>query len=73
LLPLQIKFAKKAVNSCGLQFADLVSRPIGVNYLNPAQKNRAYSILEKKFFCRGGREQAGKDFHGHGLLHIGGT
>lgn len=72
ILPLQIKFAKKAVNSCGLQFADLVSRPIGVKYLNPDQGNRAYDILERKFFCRGGRERLGEDFLGYGLLHIGG-
>jgi hypothetical protein len=39
----------KASNSTGLQIADLVARPIGIKVLHPAQPNRAYDILAKKF------------------------
>lgn len=39
----------KKCNSAGLQLADLVARPIGRKVMNPAQPNRAYEILERKF------------------------
>ncbi|QNN25390.1 DUF3800 domain-containing protein [Planctomycetales bacterium ZRK34] len=48
-LPFRLRFASKMTNSCGLQLADLVARPIGRHVLNPGQTNRAYEILEKKF------------------------
>lgn len=38
----------KKSNSCGLQFADLTARPIGLNYIKPTQENRSYDILENK-------------------------
>ena len=41
-------FASKKVNSTGLQFADLVARPIGMAFLRPEQLNRAYQILATK-------------------------
>lgn len=41
-------FASKQANSTGLQFADLIARPIGLAYLRPQQKNRAYEMLRKK-------------------------
>ncbi len=41
-------FASKKANSSGLQFADLVARPIGLHGLRPEQPNRAYEILRKK-------------------------
>lgn len=41
-------FAKKAVNSTGLQIADLTARPIALKSLRPDQKNRTYSVLEDK-------------------------
>ncbi len=44
-----IVVAKKGINSCGLQVADLVARPIGRFCLNPEQPNRTYETLEKKF------------------------
>ncbi len=50
-LPFNIVFADKKSNSCGLQLADLVARPIGRYVLNPGQDNRAYKIIEKKFYC----------------------
>lgn len=45
-----IFFADKKSNSEGLQIADLVARPIGLSVLRPNQANRAYEVLENKFF-----------------------
>lgn len=50
-LPFQLIFADKKSNSCGLQFADIIAHPIGRHILNPKQENRAYNIIEKKFYC----------------------
>lgn len=47
-LPFELVFADKQVNSSGLQFADLIARPIGRNVMDPAQPNRAYEVIEKK-------------------------
>jgi|SRR5690625_27170 len=44
----EIIFADKKSNSTGLQLADLVARPIGLDYLKPIQRNRAYEILKSK-------------------------
>jgi len=66
-LPYQIILADKRVNSAGLQLADLVARPIGINYLRPAKRNRAFETLRPKFFCRDGRKGVGKNFEGWGL------
>ncbi len=41
-------FASKKTNSSGLQFADLVARPIGIHHLHPEQPNRAYALLSRK-------------------------
>jgi hypothetical protein len=49
-LPLELVFADKKSNSVGLQVADLVARPIGLKILRPEQTNRAYEILEGKFY-----------------------
>lgn len=65
--PFVIKFASKQINSAGLQLADLVARPIGLNYLRPNQRNRAFEALKPKFFCEGGRKNVGKGYEGHGL------
>ena len=46
--------AHKQSNSAGLQLADLVARPIGINILRPKQENRAYKIIEKKFYKKKG-------------------
>lgn len=46
---LDIVFADKKTNSAGLQLADMVARPIGRHLINPAQENRAYQVLQKKF------------------------
>jgi len=49
-IPFELKFAKKKINSAGLQLADLVSQPIGRNFLDPTQKNRAFEIIKQKIW-----------------------
>lgn len=66
-LPFEIVLADKKTNSAGLQLADLVARPIGLSVLRPGQPNRTYTILERKFYCEGGREQLGVGIDGYGL------
>lgn len=46
--PFEIIFAQKRANSTGLQLADLVARPIGIQFLRPHQQNRAFKILRTK-------------------------
>ncbi len=41
-------FSPKAANSSGLQVADLLARPIGLNHLRPGQPNRAFETLSPK-------------------------
>jgi len=55
-LPLEITFADKKANLPGLQLADLVARPVGMSILRPDQPNRAFEVLENKFY----RNNAGK-------------
>lgn len=62
-----IRFADKKANSAGLQLADLVARPIGLRILKPHQVNRAFETLEPKFYCQGGRQNAGKGYEQWGL------
>jgi hypothetical protein len=69
-LPFAIKFADKRANSAGLQLADLVARPIGMYTLRPDQSNRAFSVLEPKFYCKGGRKHIGEKFEEWGLKRI---
>jgi hypothetical protein len=66
-LPFNIVLADKKANSNGLQLADLVARPIGLNVVRPSQQNRAFEILKQKFFCEGGRKSAGKGYENFGL------
>ena len=66
-LPFDIIFADKKVNSAGLQLADLVARPVGLSVLRRGQGNRAFDVLQRKFFCSGGRENVGKGFENWGL------
>lgn len=49
-LPLEIVFADKKANLPGLQLADLVARPVGMSILRPDQPNRAFEVLEGKFY-----------------------
>lgn len=60
--PFEIVFADKRSNSAGLQMADLIARPVGMKILRPDQPNRAYDIIERKFY-RNGKGQ----FNGWGL------
>jgi hypothetical protein len=48
----EIIFADKKTNSIGLQVADLIARPIGLQTLRPDQPNRAYEIIRPKVFDR---------------------
>lgn len=51
------------INNCvGLQFADLIARPIGRYVINPAQQNRAFNIIKNKF-----RSDHQGNFIGRGL------
>lgn len=52
--PFEIVFADKRSNSAGLQMADLLARPVGMKVLRPGQPNRAYDIIERKFYRNGG-------------------
>ncbi len=54
VVPFDIVFADKKSNSSGLQFADLIARPIGLRTIRPEQPNRTYEILEKKLVFVGG-------------------
>lgn len=67
VFPFEIIFASKKTNSSGLQFADLVARPIGRYVINPTQQNRAFEILKNKFYCKGGRSNTGVNYLGYGL------
>ena len=61
-LSLELVMADKQSNSAGLQFSDLIARPIGRHVLDPAQPNRAWDIIATKFR----RSPAGK-IEGWGL------
>lgn len=68
VLPFDIVFADKKTNLTGLQLADLVARPVGLNYIRPQQANQAFELLKKKFFCDGGRAKVGCGYEGVGLM-----
>ncbi|GAB1262171.1 DUF3800 domain-containing protein [Aurantivibrio plasticivorans] len=69
-MPFDIIFADKKVMSTGLQLADLVARPIGLNTLRPEQENRAFEVLKRKFYCDGGRDKVGAGYEGIGMINI---
>jgi hypothetical protein len=55
-LPFRLVIADKRTNSEGLQLADMVARPVALSVLRPGQPNRAFEILQAKFWCTmGGR------------------
>lgn len=66
-LPFGIVIADKKTNSTGLQFSDLMARPIGLSVLKPDQPNQAFEVLKPKFYCSGGRCNVGHDYLGFGL------
>ncbi len=45
---LRLRMANKQTNCAGLQVADLIARPIGLNTLRPEQSNRGFEIVAKK-------------------------
>ena len=47
-IPFVMKSVDKKSNSSGLQLADLIARPIGLQVIRPQQENRAYSIIKEK-------------------------
>ena len=49
-LPLSPVFADKRTNSTGMQFADLIARPVGMHAHRPEQENRAFNALGPKFY-----------------------
>ncbi|MFK5856337.1 MAG: DUF3800 domain-containing protein [Bacteroidota bacterium] len=49
-LPFELVFADKKSNSAGLQFADLIARPVGLHVFKPEQVNRAFEVIETKFY-----------------------
>lgn len=67
-LPFNVVFADKKTNLAGLQLADLVARPVGISYIRPGQRNQAFDVLKKKFFCDGGRNKVGVGFENVGLV-----
>ena len=67
-LPFDVVFADKKTNLAGLQLADLVARPVGLNYIRPTQANQAFDILKKKFYCDGGRANVGSGYENVGLM-----
>lgn len=67
-LSFDVVFADKKTNLAGLQLADLVARPVGLNYIRPIQANQAFDLLKRKFYCDGGRERVGSGFENVGLM-----
>jgi Protein of unknown function (DUF3800) len=67
-LPFDVVFADKKTNLTGLQLADLVARPVGLNYIRPTQPNQAFDLLKTKFFCAGGRLHVGSHYENVGLM-----
>jgi hypothetical protein len=57
-LPFEVIFADKKSNSAGLQFADLIARPVGLHIIKPNQDNRAFDVIKEKFY--GGRNYMGR-------------
>lgn len=64
-LPLNLVMVSKAANSAGLQYADLMARPVGLHHLRPEQPNRAFEIVATKLR----RSAAGKT-EGWGLKRL---
>ena len=50
-----------------MQLADLVARPVGINYIRPQQENKAFEMLKNKFFCAGGRDNVDCGYENVGL------
>ena len=55
-LPFSIVLASKQINSCGLQLADLIARPIGKSNSNLSKRTGRTEVLEAKIV----RDQSGQ-------------
>ncbi len=62
-LPFELIISDKKTNSEGLQFADLAARPVGLSVVRPSQFNRAFQILQKKFYRNSEGEESGHGFY----------
>nr|WP_217694082.1 DUF3800 domain-containing protein [Vannielia litorea] len=51
-MELEPVFARKSVNSTGLQLADLTARPLALQVLIPEQRNRTFDVLREKLAYR---------------------
>ena len=60
----------RATCSIGLQLADLVARPIGLQVIRPEQENKAFEVLAKKLYSKNGREGAGTGYLEYGLKYF---
>ncbi len=58
-LPFKAVFVDKKQNLPGLQMVDLVCHPIGRHLLKRWKRNRAYEVVDKKFWRSGGGELEG--------------
>lgn len=58
-LPFELIVSDKKTNSEGMQLADLTARPIGLSVLRPEQGNRAFAVLEGKFYRDGAGNKQG--------------
>lgn len=66
-LPFEIIIKSKQANSTGMQFADLFARPIGRRLIDGnGKENRAFQVLEQKFFCAD-KNELGRNYQGFGL------
>ncbi len=66
-LPFQMVFADKRANLTGLQLADLVARPVGLNFIRPSQVNLAFEVLKSKFYNTEGDQFAKMDLESPGM------
>ena len=48
MMEFEPKFARKSVNSTGLQLADLTARPMALRTLRPDQPNRTFDVIQEK-------------------------
>jgi hypothetical protein len=48
-----IEIHVKSAGGLGLQFADMIARPIGIHVLRPKQANRAWDIIKEKIYKDG--------------------
>lgn len=58
-LPFNLIFSDKKSNSTGLQIADLVARSIGLHILRSDQPNRAFTVINDKFYRNGNGDTTG--------------